>query len=102
MVLSGVEQAVTMALDGGDIAVIERTRQVCDAVERGLRAHGDQAAAEAIRLAGSEDLVEPEELLALRSALVKTRPQWEKLPDDLVVAARSVLRNAKRHAIEEH
>ena len=42
----------------------------------------------------------PEELLELRSALVRTRAEWELVEDaDLLVHARSVLQAAKRLAI---
>lgn len=65
-----------------------------------LEAAGDEAAGAILRGA-VEAPAEPAELLLLvRSALVRTRPQWEALDGSLVAEARAAVAAGKRLAIE--
>ena len=77
-------------------------RSVADALIDALDS-ADAAAASILRSARGEEAAEPEELLILRSALVSTRNQWERLPDEaLVASARETLAAAKSYSIEHH
>jgi len=76
-------------------------RSVCDALAVDLRRRGHVAGADRLEDARSETLPPPEELLVLRSALIRTRSEWERPADaPLAEEARTVLREAKHQAID--
>lgn len=82
---------------------VDDVRSAASELAAALDASGATAAAgvlaDALRI---QSVGRPEELMELRSALVRTRAEWEDLHDvDLVAHARMVLAAAKRLAIEQ-